>query len=33
MVVPLLAHRIQENVARFAAGQPLIGVVDTSLGY
>ena len=33
MVVPLLARRIQENVARFAAGQPLVGVVDPSLGY
>ena len=33
MVVPLLAHRIQENVTRFAAGEPLVGVVDTSLGY
>jgi phosphoglycerate dehydrogenase-like enzyme len=33
MVVPLLARRIQENVARFAAGEPLVGVVDPSLGY
>jgi phosphoglycerate dehydrogenase-like enzyme len=33
MVVPLLARRIQENVARFAAGEPLVGIVDTSLGY
>jgi len=33
MVERPLAGRIQENVARFAAGQPLAGVVDTSAGY
>lgn len=33
MGVPLLAAHITENVRRFAAGQPLVGVVDTSLGY
>jgi phosphoglycerate dehydrogenase-like enzyme len=33
MIVPLLAHRIRENVARFAAGEPLIGQVDPALGY
>jgi phosphoglycerate dehydrogenase-like enzyme len=33
MIVPLLARRIQENVARFAAGEPLVGVVDPSVGY
>jgi phosphoglycerate dehydrogenase-like enzyme len=33
MIVPLLAHRIRDNVARFAAGEPLVGQVDTALGY
>jgi phosphoglycerate dehydrogenase-like enzyme len=33
MIVPLLAHRIRDNVARFAAGEPLIGQVDAALGY
>jgi phosphoglycerate dehydrogenase-like enzyme len=33
MVVPLLARRIYENVVRFAAGEPLEGVIDPSLGY
>ena len=33
MVVPLLARRIHENVVRFAAGEPLEGIVDPSLGY
>jgi phosphoglycerate dehydrogenase-like enzyme len=33
MIVPLLARRIEENVIRFAAGEPLVGVVDPSLGY
>jgi phosphoglycerate dehydrogenase-like enzyme len=33
MIVPLLARRIQENVTRFAAGEPLIGQVDPALGY
>jgi phosphoglycerate dehydrogenase-like enzyme len=33
MVEPLLARRIQENVARFAAGEPLIGLVDPAEGY
>ncbi len=33
MIVPLLARRIRENVARFAAGEPLIGQVDLALGY
>ena len=33
MVERLLALRIQENVARFAAGQPLIGLVDPAAGY
>jgi phosphoglycerate dehydrogenase-like enzyme len=33
MIEPLLARRIRDNVARFAAGQPLIGVVDPALGY
>jgi len=28
-----LAKRIQENVARFAAGEPLLGVIDTAAGY
>ena len=33
MVRPLLARRIRDNVARFAAGQPLLGLVEPSLGY
>ena len=33
MIRPLLARRIRENVARFAAGEPLIGQVDPALGY
>ncbi len=33
MIEPLLARRIRDNVARFAAGQPLIGVVDPARGY
>lgn len=33
MVLPRLAARIQENVARFAAGQPLVGPVDPEQGY
>jgi phosphoglycerate dehydrogenase-like enzyme len=33
MVVPLLAERIRTNVARFAAGEPLVGVVDPRAGY
>ena len=33
MIRPLLARRIRDNVARFAAGEPLIGLVDPALGY
>jgi phosphoglycerate dehydrogenase-like enzyme len=33
MVERLLAGRIQDNVARFAAGQPLTGLVDPVAGY
>jgi phosphoglycerate dehydrogenase-like enzyme len=33
MVERLLARRIQENVARFVAGQPLIGQIDPDEGY
>lgn len=33
MAVPLLSARISANVARFAAGEPLIGLVDPALGY
>ena len=33
MVLPLLARRIRDNVARFAAGEPLVGLVDPALGY
>jgi phosphoglycerate dehydrogenase-like enzyme len=33
MGVPLLETRVRENVARFAAGQPLIGPVDVAAGY
>ena len=33
MRVPLLSRRIADNVARFAAGEPLIGPVDVEAGY
>jgi phosphoglycerate dehydrogenase-like enzyme len=33
MVERMLAARIRGNVARFAAGQPLIGLVDPAAGY
>ena len=33
MGIPLLEARVSENIARFAAGQPLIGLVDVEAGY
>ena len=33
MTTPLLSERIAENVRRFAAGEPLLGVVDPERGY
>ena len=33
MVIPLLAARIRTNVARLAAGEPLVGLVDADAGY
>jgi phosphoglycerate dehydrogenase-like enzyme len=33
MAVPLLTARIAENVRRYGAGEPLLGVVDPDLGY
>jgi phosphoglycerate dehydrogenase-like enzyme len=33
MVRPALARRIEENVRRFAAGDPLLGLVDPAAGY
>jgi phosphoglycerate dehydrogenase-like enzyme len=33
MALPLLAARITENLRRWAAGEPLLGLVDPSLGY
>jgi hypothetical protein len=33
MGLPLIAARVQLNVGRFANGEPLEGLVDTSLGY
>jgi phosphoglycerate dehydrogenase-like enzyme len=33
MVLPLLAERIRTNVARWAAGEPLVGLVDVAVGY
>ena len=33
MVLPLLAERIRTNVARFAAGEPLVGLVDSEARY
>ena len=33
MAVPLLSARVRDNVARFLAGEPLVGLVDTDAGY
>lgn len=33
MAVPLLSARIRANVARYAAGEPLEGLIDRDLGY
>jgi phosphoglycerate dehydrogenase-like enzyme len=33
MAFPLLTERVSGNVARFGAGEPLIGLVDADLGY
>lgn len=33
MSEPLLAGRVADNVGRFAAGLPMVGVVDPALGY
>jgi phosphoglycerate dehydrogenase-like enzyme len=33
MGLPLIAARVRDNVARFAAGRPLEGLVDVHLGY
>lgn len=33
MARPSIVRRITENVARFAAGEPLVGLVDVELGY
>ena len=33
MGLPLIAARVQDNVARFARGEPLVGVVDVAAGY
>ena len=33
MVDQLTAERVRDNVARFAAGQPLVGLVDVAAGY
>jgi phosphoglycerate dehydrogenase-like enzyme len=33
MIARMLAARIRDNVARFAAGRPLLGVVDPEAGY
>lgn len=33
MARPLLGRRIRENVARYAAGEELVGMVDPALGY
>ena len=33
MVVPQLSERIRDNVRRFAAGEPRVGLVDPELGY
>ncbi len=33
MGIPLLEARVRDNVARFAAGEPLVGLVDVEAGY
>ena len=33
MAMPVLARRVTENVRRWRAGEPLIGLVDADLGY
>jgi phosphoglycerate dehydrogenase-like enzyme len=33
MAIPLLAERTTENIRRWVADEPLVGLVDTSLGY
>ena len=33
MAVPLLAERIETNVRRYGAGEPLVGLVDARAGY
>ena len=33
MGLPLIAARVQDNVARFVAGEPLVGLVDVAAGY
>ena len=33
MAVPLLSARVRDNVRRFGAGEPLLGVVDVAAGY
>lgn len=33
MAVPLLSARLTENLRRWAAGEPLLGLVDVGLGY
>ena len=33
MAKPVLMRRVSENVRRFAAGEPLLGVVDVDAGY
>jgi phosphoglycerate dehydrogenase-like enzyme len=33
MAIPLLTARIAENVRRYAAGEPLLGLVEPALGY
>ena len=33
MAVPLLSERVRENVRRYVAGEPLIGLIDPRAGY
>jgi phosphoglycerate dehydrogenase-like enzyme len=33
MALPLLARRITENIRRWSAGEPLLGLVDPAAGY
>ena len=33
MALPLLSARVADNIRRYAAGEPLLGIVDPASGY